>query len=151
VPGQALKLVLAMLVLLSLFGGGACDETSRPPASDQPQVIEPSPETSAPSPEPEPVPSEPTPVEPTPPSGGPHCDQRAASGEAKCIDYTEHTGRAAPRCFADVALAEGPCPSEGVIGKCKLPSTGVTLVYYEGTTVEAAKQTCATIDGVFES
>jgi hypothetical protein len=148
VPGPCPKLVLAPFALLGLLLGGACDESSRPPAGEQPPAIEPQHETG--TPEPEPAPSEPAPVEPTPPSGGPHCDQRqVADGEAKCIDYTEHTGPVAPRCFADDPLGEGPCPSEGVIGKCKLPATGVTLVYYAGTTADAAKQICATIDGVF--
>jgi hypothetical protein len=32
---------------------------------------------------------------------------------------------------------------------CKLPATGVTLVYYEGTKADAAKQICSTIDGAF--
>jgi hypothetical protein len=146
VLGHASKLALALLVLLAC----ACDESSHPPASEPPPAIESQPETTTPEPEPSPQPSEPAPVEPAPPTGGPHCDQREVAGsEAKCIDYTEHTGPVAPRCFADVPLGEGACPSEGVIGKCKLPSTGVTLVYYQGTAADAAKQTCATIDGVF--
>jgi hypothetical protein len=153
VPGRPLEFALALFAVLGLLLGGACDESSRPPASEPPPQIESQPETGTPEGV-EPGPSEPEPVEPVepaPPSGGPHCDQRQATGgEAKCIDYTEHTGAVAPRCFADVPLGEGPCPSEGVVGKCKLPSTGVTLVYYEGTTADAAKQICKTIDGAFE-
>jgi hypothetical protein len=150
------RLALAPIAVLGLLLGGACDESSRPPASE-PSPIESQPETGTPEPAEstsgpssvEPVgPVEP--VEPAPPSGGPHCDQRQASGgESKCIDYTEHIGPVAPRCFADVPLGEGPCPSEGVVGKCKLRSTGVTLVYYEGS-ADAAKQICKTIDGAFE-
>jgi hypothetical protein len=151
VPGRPLEFALALFAVLGLLLVGACDESSRPPASEPPPPIESPPETSTPEPvEPDQVPVEPEPVEPAPPSGGPHCDQRqAAGGEAKCIDYTEHTGAVAPRCFADVPLGEGPCPSEGVVGTCKLPSTGVTLVYYEGISADAAKQICKTIDGAF--
>jgi hypothetical protein len=152
VPGHRLEFALALFAVLGLLLGGGCDESSRPPASEPPPPIETgTPEPAEGDPVAEAVPSEPEPVEPAPPSGGPHCDQRrAGGGEAKCIDYTEHTGSIAPRCFADVPLGEGPCPSEGVVGKCKLPSTGVTLVYYQGTTADAAKQICKTIDGVFE-
>jgi hypothetical protein len=146
VPGHVIE-VLAVFTLLAC----ACDESSRPPNSE-PTPSESQPETSgAPSEvEPSVSPSEPVPVEPAPPVGGPHCDQRAGGEDpAKCIDYSDHTGVGTPRCFADVPLGEGPCPSAGVIAKCKLLATGVTLVYYEGTSVDAAKLICATIDGAF--
>lgn len=151
-PGHAPKLVLAVFALLAC----ACDESSRPP-NIEPAPSESQPETSEATGEPESgaAPSEPALVEPTPPPppvGGPHCDQReVGDGEAKCIDYSDHTGVGTPRCFADIPLGQGPCPSEGVIATCKLPATGVTLVYYEGTSVDAAKQICATIDGTFDS
>lgn len=147
-PVHAFKPALVVLALLAC----ACDESSRPPANEPPPG-ESQPETGDATSEPAPsvAPSEPAPVEPAEPPapiGGPHCDQReVGDGEAKCIDYSDHTGVGTPRCFADVPLGEGPCPSAGVIAKCKLPATGVTLVYYEGTSVEAAKQICATIDG----
>ncbi len=152
-PGQAIKLVLAVFALLAC----GCDGSSRPPDNNASQPSEPLLETSGattePEPEPSVTPSEPEPVEPVepaPPVGGPHCDQReVGDAEAKCIDYSDHTGVGTPRCFADVPLGEGPCPMDGVIAKCKLPATGVTLVYYEGTKVDAAKQICATIDGTF--
>lgn len=146
-PGHAIKLLLAVFALLAC----ACDESSRPPDSKQ-APIESQPETSGVAAEPETsgAASEPVPVEPAAPIGGPHCDQREVAGaEPKCIDYSDHTGVGTPRCFADVPLGEGPCPSTGVIGKCKLSATGVTLIYYEGTSVDTAKQTCATIDGAF--
>ena len=37
-----------------------------------------------------------------------------------------------------------------MIAECSLPTTGVTLVYYTNKGLDAAKQTCATIDGTFE-
>jgi hypothetical protein len=150
VPGQVIKLMLAVFALLAC----ACDGSSRSPDSES-QPSEPLLEASAATTEPEPsvTPIEPEPVEPAqppPPIGGPHCDQReVGDGEAKCIDYTEHSGVGTPRCFGDVPLGEGPCPSDGVIATCKLPATGVTLVYYEGTKVDAVKQVCSTIDGTF--
>lgn len=148
--GQAVKLVLSVFALLAC----ACDGSSRPPDSES-QPSESQLETSGAASEPEPsvTPSEPEPVEPVEPAapvGGPHCDQReVGDAQAKCIDYSDHTGVGTPRCFADVPLGEGPCPSDGVIAKCKLPATGVTLVYYEGTKIDAAKQICSTIDGTF--
>jgi hypothetical protein len=152
VPVHAFQPALVVLVLLAC----ACDESNPPPASEPPPASVSQPET-------HPAPSEPEasgsagettpaePIEPAAPVGGPHCDQReVGDGEHKCIDYSDHTGVGSPRCFADVPLGEGPCPSDGVIGKCKLPATGVTLVYYEPTSVDAAKQICATIDGRFD-
>jgi hypothetical protein len=130
----------------------ACDEPSSPPISDP---VPPITATSDPDEPPVPASTTETPVEPEPtpppePVGGPHCDQPATDKSARmCIDYSEHTGSVPPRCFAGVSLSDGPCPSEGVIGKCKLPSTGVTLVYYEGRTTEAAVKDCETIDGMF--
>jgi hypothetical protein len=151
VPGTVIKpgfvIVFALLAC-------ACDESSRPPDNESPPS-ESQLETSGATSEPEPsvAPSEPepaVPVEPAPPVGGPHCDQReVGDGEAKCIDYSDHKGVGTPRCFVDIPLGEGPCPSAGVIAKCMLPATGVTLVYYEGTKADAAKQICATIDGAF--
>jgi hypothetical protein len=147
VPPRLSKHIVGVLAVLLC----ACDEPSSPPIADPVQpintttdVADPTPSaTSTTEPEPEPPPT---------PAGGPHCDQVAGDKtERVCIDYGEHTGPVAPRCFAGVSLAEGPCPSEGRIGECKLPATGVTLVYYEGQTVEAATQVCDTIDGVFEA
>lgn len=147
-PVHAFRPALVVLALLAC----ACDESSRPPNIEPAPSESPS-ETSEATSEPESgvPPSEPALAEPTPPPppvGGPHCDQREGA-DAKCIDYTEHTGVGTPRCFADVPLGQGPCPSVGVIATCKLPATGVTLVYYEGTSVDAATQICATIDGTF--
>jgi hypothetical protein len=150
VPVHAFRPALVVLALLAC----ACDESSRPPDSES-QPSDSQPETSGATSQPEASgsPSEAVPVapvEPAMPIGGPHCDQREVAGsEAKCIDYSDYTGVGTPRCFADVPLGEGPCPSEGVIAECKLPATGVTLIYYEGTSVDAAKQICATIDGTF--
>jgi hypothetical protein len=151
VPVHAFRPALVVLALLAC----ACDESNPPPPSEPPPSSVSQPETQATPSESESSvaagetgPAEPS--EPAPPTGGPHCDQReVGDGEAKCIDYSDHTGVGTPRCFADVPLAEGACPSEGVIAECKLPATGVKLVYYKDTSVDAAKQVCATIDGAF--
>jgi hypothetical protein len=149
VPVHALQ---PALIVLALFAC-ACDESNPPPPREPPPSSVSQPET-APQDSESSVPADADatvePAPPTPPSGGPHCDQRElGDGEPKCIDYSDHVGVGTPRCFANVALGEGRCPSEGVIAECKLPTTGVTLVYYEGTSVDAAKQICATIDGAF--
>jgi len=148
VPDLLSKHTVAALALLVC----ACDERSSPPIADPVPPISASSDADEP---PIPTSTTETPVEPEPtpppePVGGPHCDQGATDkSERVCIDYGEHTGPVPPRCFAGVSLTDGSCPTEAVIGKCKLPSTGVTLVYYEGRTVEAATRDCDTIDGVF--
>jgi hypothetical protein len=144
------KRAVAALALLLC----ACDEPSSPPIANSlppsnalPDVTEVSASTATTASTAE---SEPEPEPPPAPVGGPHCDQPADDDSDRvCIDYGEHSGSVAPRCFAGASLSEGSCPIEGVIGKCKLPATGVTLVYYEGRSVESAMQVCDTIDGIF--
>lgn len=140
-PPSVLVLVTALVGLASF----ACDEpsTSPPPTTTPPPSEAPS--------EDEPVEDEPAkpaepaePAEPPPPVGGPHCDEIEL--RQQCIDYGEHRGDP-PRCIGEVELAEGPCPSEGVVASCQLPTTGVIIRYYADA--EAARATCKTIYGVF--
>lgn len=144
--------VIAVVSLISL----ACDEPSQPPVSDaKPSATSSPAEVAADESEGEAAttseapPSEAPPVEPPPPVGGPHCDQREA--KQMCVDFTTHTGVTEVRCHEGAELREGACPSEAVIASCTLPSTGVTLRYYEGKSLDDARTACATIDGQFEA
>ncbi|KIG13768.1 hypothetical protein DB30_07614 [Enhygromyxa salina] len=150
---------LPLLCALVLLAGFACDEaTSDPAATRQPSapaVADP-PQAEQPEPTPEPPVEVAEPTPPVVPEGGPRCDHREHAtkpgGEPRrvCIDYTDHKGAIEPRCFEGVELSEEPCPREAVIASCKLPATGVAMVYYEGADMARAKRDCETIDGTFE-
>ena len=101
-------------------------------------------EAGAPAPEdgakPAPVEAPPEPAKPP----GPSCDQASRS---VCVDYGEGRGAAPPRCAEGVELAEFGCAREGVVARCTLPATGVTIFSYEGREADEIAAECDTIDG----
>ena len=114
--------------------------TAEAPAAPPPEI---SPEITA---EPEP---------PPPPAGGPRCDQRelvvdGGASRKLCVDYSDHRGTTAPRCFEGVELEEGPCPEAGVVARCELAATGVTMLHYEGVELDAVRRDCEAIRGDFQ-